>query len=280
MKTRLLLGMIVLLGASPFFLGCSSDDSTDPGAAAAAALVAGNTDLEGKVTVSGGTIILSQNVTLSDTLEIPANVTLAVRGSYTIKAAGGKKLIALDGATVRLDDPDNFDDTGGKLELQYGAALFFGSKSIVGVNLMSGLSWDDSDTNHDSTLSTGGGITGTELAGKLIVNQRATTDIPIDILSGSTLTIKSAAAYTLETSSGRLTVKSGGTLIINGALTGDSTGGAPSIIINNANDVIGSNKSIFYPNDSTAAGAAAAGKTYKWNADAGGSGVAGWKAEA
>ncbi|MDR2019602.1 MAG: hypothetical protein LBQ14_02435 [Treponema sp.] len=274
MKTMFLAGMIVLLSVSSFFLGCSSDDSTDPGAAAAAALVAGNTDLDGKVTVSGGTIILNQNITLTGNLTIPVNVTLMVSGSNKI-TLGGNALTIESGGTLRMDNfTNNLAVSGGSLKLEYGSTMFLGGNPAVGFNFDRGWSWDSGDPASELIL----GSSGIDLDGKLIF-ANTTLEMPLTITSGSTLTIKSGGASKLKSSGGTLTVENGGTLVINGALTGDLTDGAPSIIIESGGIVSGSgNLNIFYPNGSTTAGAAVAGKTYTWTGSAGGSGVAGWKA--
>jgi hypothetical protein len=52
----------------------------------------------------------------------------------------------------------------------------------------------------------------------------------------------------------------------------------PSIDIKTGATVSGPNASIFYPKSSNTAGAAVPGKTYEWDANADGSGGAGWKA--
>jgi hypothetical protein len=257
MKARFFFGMIALVSVSLFFPACSSDDSTDSGAAAAAALVSGNTDLEGNVTLNGSTIIVNSSITLTDNLTIPAGVTLSVTGTDEIKPDSGKTLAIASGGTLSLDDMDNFDDTAGSLELRYGSTLIIGGDTLVrGHNAP--LTWDPGDTASKMTINDS--INGIELTGKFNAHSHEVFSTLI-ITSDSTLTIK-------------------GDLDIEHSIEGDTTGGggAPRVVVAPGVTVSGTDNNNFYPSDSTTAGGAVAGKTYEWNASANGSGTAGWKA--
>jgi hypothetical protein len=287
MNMKYLAGVIALAGVLCFFPACSSDDSTDPNTAAAEALVAGNADLTGKVTVSGETIILNQNITLTRNLTIPAGVTLSVGSKtvtvndpFSLTVESGGKLTTEAVSKIAVDgDTDGDANTKSYFVLKYGSVFIidYGEPDryfSIGGSQDDKLVWDSS--SPASKLTTGDGINGIELSGKLGIYKTTTMNMPLIISSGSTLTIETSASYTLRTGSGKLTVN-GGTLTINGSLVGKIEDGTPQVIFGSGT-IGGSNISIFYPNGSTTPTAAVQGKTYEWNPNAGGTSVAGWKA--
>ncbi|MDR2150927.1 MAG: hypothetical protein LBO67_09025 [Spirochaetaceae bacterium] len=121
-----------------------------------------------------------------------------------------------------------------------------------------------------------GGSSVADVDGTTVTLKAAKTlDKNITVPSGITLTIKSGT--TLTTSTYTLTVK--GTLVVQGTLvagTATVVGKSGGQVKIETGGVCAA--TIFYPNGAGAAAAAVAGKTYDWNATAGGAGTAGWKA--
>jgi hypothetical protein len=101
-----------------------------------------------------------------------------------------------------------------------------------------------------------------------------------NIPAGQTLSVPEGVTLVLPADQ-TLTVPANGEIVVNGALTiagSAALTGVAGATIEVGTDVIVTGGD-FYPDDSETAGNAVSGTIYKWEADAGGSGTDGWKAQ-
>jgi hypothetical protein len=92
MNKKFFTGMAVLLIASLFFLGCGDSDPEEPGTPPKSVAETFADLFGGKAAVSGDTVTLTDNVSVTTAIEIPAGVTLSVPKDKTLTVGSGGSL--------------------------------------------------------------------------------------------------------------------------------------------------------------------------------------------
>jgi hypothetical protein len=222
----------------------------------------GNLTLTGTITRATGSKFVYSSTANADTTDAYIGGTDATTPTWTVGAGALFTEIAgtsirrewkheISGGTVTLNKTLTYnkgETDASELTVKTGGTLVVGSGTsvtpLVELRIRGG---NGSDSNN----------------GKLTVETGATLTIKdhADLVLGDTGTVTVNGALTVGTASGKVRTWNGDT-------------GAPVIF-----GLSGScAASIFYPSSTTTAGAAVAGKTYKWAVAAGGESTPGWKA--
>jgi hypothetical protein len=130
MKKKFTIGLIVLLSASLFLLGCSTDVDDDPTAEEVAAGALADA-LGDDATISGTVVTLKNTVALIEDLTVPAGVKLVVPTGKTLTVNGGQVLTVAGTLDVKGDLTVNASGTlniAGTIAVTGGYTLIEGAK--------------------------------------------------------------------------------------------------------------------------------------------------------
>jgi hypothetical protein len=105
MNKKFFTGMAVLLSASLFFLGCGGDDDPVPPPSPSEAETFAD-QFGGKAAVSGDTVTLTDNVSVTTAIEIPAGVTLSVPKDKVLTLGTGGNLTVTGTLAGAVDEND------------------------------------------------------------------------------------------------------------------------------------------------------------------------------
>jgi hypothetical protein len=298
------IGMAVLLGVSLSFLGCddSTEETTEPTAAElAAAELAASADFKDNVSVSGATVTLTKDVTITEkatvadgvTLEVPTGKTLTIKEGATVTNNG--EVVIKSGGVSKSHDNDNSAgatgftvvETGGKAYFRDN--LFFGPAATGGgtapnFEIGSGSTFSFNNTSFviDGNVTLNGiedydtGTFGDDVKAMTLVASLQT----LTLNPGSTLTIASGVILNLSGSSQKQVI-----------VKGSGSGAAPKVVLK-ANATLWHYNGInFYSNAGVAftwgegnkTHTATTEETYTWTDDANSTTAgnqSGWKAAA
>ena len=163
-------------------------------------------DLDGMVDVQGGSLVLEDNTTVADTMELKASADIKVAAGKTLKGGGDLMLTALSGG-ITAADIDMSTANNKTLTLTQSDSIDMAGFTVI----------NSTNTNLDAR-STGGSVTSTTADTWQSIT--ATAD------SGITLTgIGSITTNTLTSTNGDIEIKSKTAVVLNGTVKTKTGGG-------------------------------------------------------